>query len=531
MKTTAMTATTTSSSCCRLLLLLLLLCAISANILIEAAALLDGGTTAEAAAASAFPGRHHYYEQEGQQGESNSYSRSPCPAINTLANHGYIRRDGRNVGLEDMALALSDIFGVETKIILAMADYNNLPKVFDLVDLYDRDHDGSLFHQDRYFFHAGSFPDFDQTSFDDLVALATNEAAATNTADYDDNDDYNYKVTKEVIGKHIKQRILNSKENNPESIINLNSHNTIVRDAMKVFLFGNYEDLTVPISDLYSFVAYNKFPESWIPRTMRGLPKIQLMMDDDTTSKEALTYLQEIYVRTSISKASKYEQACLGTFTSSGFDLLRTDLYDRWLNDESTLNLAQTGVYKGPDGIAEYINFLKGDYFDYYKAPEPASLADFHAVSYKEDQCEILVSHKNRIQGNRAVLGQEMCMEIVIGYKLKFTIQDKFTVQRINIYYDGSFLSHFLGDVMNTNQVRDYVCDVFMSPVCNETATFNEISSKEQCRAEYDKLPSTDSLGYADSHTKGCRIIHSTFAAKNAKHCPHISFLPQEDPR
>ena len=38
--------------------------------------------------------------------------RSPCPAINTLANHGFINRDGRDVIVEDLAQALEDIYRV-----------------------------------------------------------------------------------------------------------------------------------------------------------------------------------------------------------------------------------------------------------------------------------------------------------------------------------------------------------------------------------------------------------------------------------
>jgi hypothetical protein len=32
-----------------------------------------------------------------------------------------------------------------------------------------------------------------------------------------------------------------------------------------------------------------------------------------------------------------------------------------------------------------------------------------------------------------------------------------------------------------------------------------------------------------DGRSKACRILHSVFAAKNDKHCPHISFIPLED--
>ena len=38
--------------------------------------------------------------------------RGPCPAINTLANHGFINRDGRDVKVSDLAQALQDVYRV-----------------------------------------------------------------------------------------------------------------------------------------------------------------------------------------------------------------------------------------------------------------------------------------------------------------------------------------------------------------------------------------------------------------------------------
>ncbi|KAK5662487.1 hypothetical protein OQA88_8398 [Cercophora sp. LCS_1] len=39
-------------------------------------------------------------------------TRGPCPMLNTLANHGYISRTGRNVLASDITTALQDILGV-----------------------------------------------------------------------------------------------------------------------------------------------------------------------------------------------------------------------------------------------------------------------------------------------------------------------------------------------------------------------------------------------------------------------------------
>lgn len=54
--------------------------------------------------------------------------RSPCPAINTLANHGYIHRDGRNVRTVDLHSALNE-FGIGSLLASALTYpiFNEIP--------------------------------------------------------------------------------------------------------------------------------------------------------------------------------------------------------------------------------------------------------------------------------------------------------------------------------------------------------------------------------------------------------------------
>ena len=67
-----------------------------------------------------------------------------------------------------------------------------------------------------------------------------------------------------------------------------------------------------------------------------------------------------------------------------------------------------------------------------------------------------------------------------------------------------------------------------MKSNCQETFKLNNLTWTD-CLAKYDALPPTNAQGYLDDNTKGCRILHSVFAAKNKNHCPHLSFIPQED--
>ncbi|EPQ59866.1 Cloroperoxidase [Gloeophyllum trabeum ATCC 11539] len=57
---------------------------------------------------NAFAGTHAYIPP------SPSASRSPCPALNTLANHGYLPRDGKNIHPAQIITALRDGYGLST---------------------------------------------------------------------------------------------------------------------------------------------------------------------------------------------------------------------------------------------------------------------------------------------------------------------------------------------------------------------------------------------------------------------------------
>lgn len=52
----------------------------------------------------------HYFEKYVNGSENGYYRRSSCPAVNTMANRGYINRSGRNITYEEIAQAARDIW-------------------------------------------------------------------------------------------------------------------------------------------------------------------------------------------------------------------------------------------------------------------------------------------------------------------------------------------------------------------------------------------------------------------------------------
>ncbi|MCJ1278189.1 hypothetical protein MMC21_006004 [Puttea exsequens] len=52
----------------------------------------------------------NYYEPHHNNDGNGTYKRSPCPAVNLLANRGYIPRDGKQVSYPELAQASRDVY-------------------------------------------------------------------------------------------------------------------------------------------------------------------------------------------------------------------------------------------------------------------------------------------------------------------------------------------------------------------------------------------------------------------------------------
>lgn len=244
-----------------------------------------------------YPGEDFPYEDPPETfGEVEFLQhRSPCPAINTLANHNLIRRDGKHVGISKFALAMQDAFGISSAFIIHLVNQSKKAglvtsnssaaatttttqtnstttatpgETFNLFDLYEHnvvEHDASLVRQDEYF---EPFAQFSQTLFDDLVG----------------QDDSGL-VTRETLLDHRLARIEHSKKHNPQVLFKQDGGGDPVKvvlagESFLFFLFGTDANLTTVRKDnLQYFLMENRFPPSFTPRSRRGLPIISAPED------------------------------------------------------------------------------------------------------------------------------------------------------------------------------------------------------------------------------------------------------------
>lgn len=101
--------------------------------------------------------------------------RSPCPALNTLANHGFLPHSGKGISLPQLITALNDGMNVGADFAVAAGALSlfavqddPLALSFNLDDLNEHnfpvEHDASLSRADYY--EGGDDHSFNQTIFD-----------------------------------------------------------------------------------------------------------------------------------------------------------------------------------------------------------------------------------------------------------------------------------------------------------------------------------------------------------------------------
>jgi len=215
--------------------------------------------------------------------------------------------------------------------------------------------------------------------------------------------------------------------------------------------------------------------------------------------------------------------ACYSALQSSELSLLDTHKFDQWFDDSSILELAETGVFTGAAEIREYVDFIKAPFFDYTELSIPYK---YTPVSLTKDECIINVSSGQKTQIN-SNYGHPQCLERITSFTLYFTVEPEFYVSRVNLFYSQAYLIELFAQSLNTDGIRDFVCNA-METNCQSTFRLNNATS-QSCKETYDTLPAMNSEGRIDDNSRGCRILHSAFVEKNKDHCPHLSFVPEKD--
>ncbi|KAG9502086.1 hypothetical protein J7337_007802 [Fusarium musae] len=197
-------------------------------------------------------------------------SRGPCPGLNTLANHGYIPRDGKNITLDILKDGMLTGYNIENldAVILFTQAIKTSPKYpntrsFDLADLGRHnilEHDISLSRSDAFFADPNPF----------------NETVWAESLTYFPDD----LMTVEQVAKARMGRLATSKKTNPEHSLSK------LADG---FSWGEMASFFEIMADGTTGTVEKKFIEYWLknermpteigwqrrPTIMRGTERIE----------------------------------------------------------------------------------------------------------------------------------------------------------------------------------------------------------------------------------------------------------------
>ncbi|KIJ59757.1 hypothetical protein HYDPIDRAFT_118099 [Hydnomerulius pinastri MD-312] len=187
--------------------------------------------------------------------------RSPCPALNTLANHGYLERNGKKVGVFDIVRALKEGYNLSTVLayILAFGGLFILSQYRDmsLADLARHnliEHDASLFHLDAH-----NDDEYAPTAVDEsLVKTLCNEGGR-------------YVPGRMTLEDVANIRVKREKEARPLDGV----HSEIARGEMAIAIgvLGGKDVATkgLDLDVLRLWAAHERLPDDWKPDHVQGL--------------------------------------------------------------------------------------------------------------------------------------------------------------------------------------------------------------------------------------------------------------------
>ena len=199
--------------------------------------------------------------------------RSPCPALNTLANHGYFPRDGRNIKLQTVIDAITQQLGLDTETAAGLIDTafskglgDTEAATISLIDLRKHnaiEHDVSLTRDDLYF---GNNWKVNRTLVDQMVSFSSDQKV----------------LTLQELGHFRKQRLHDCKDQ--DILLDFSPANratAFIEAAALLTVFGDDDKsdaVTLPV--LKTFFLEERLPiqEGWVKHSNPiGIPKVALV--------------------------------------------------------------------------------------------------------------------------------------------------------------------------------------------------------------------------------------------------------------
>lgn len=191
----------------------------------------------------------------GWPNSTAQYHRSPCPALNSLANHGFLPRDGKNVSQEMIRSAIMLVFAIDPLLATVTGQLlERLPPQFTLADLSTHDfleRDASLVHDDAFF------------QKDPILVNLTLAAQLLERATGDGPADERL-LTTQILARYRRDRTRESAESNPAfHLLAAQRFQIMFEAASLLVVMGDRASATISARHARSFLVHERIPSNF----------------------------------------------------------------------------------------------------------------------------------------------------------------------------------------------------------------------------------------------------------------------------
>ncbi|EGZ09490.1 chloroperoxidase [Phytophthora sojae] len=197
---------------------------------------------------------HKYFRPSGDdvsgvKGNPAKNHRSPCPALNALANHGYLPRDGKNVTPHVLQDALVEVYNLDQS--LAEFLVSTLADKFSLADLGEHnvvEHDASLVHDDACI---GTDPSsVNMTLASSLLARGNKDQC----------------ITRMTLAAYRREREAESAANTPDFEETFTAQRALTsysESAVMLLVMGDEATTSISVDHARSFLIQERIPDDY----------------------------------------------------------------------------------------------------------------------------------------------------------------------------------------------------------------------------------------------------------------------------
>lgn len=182
-------------------------------------------------------------------GTTATYRRSPCPALNTLANHGYIPRNGMGITPTILKNAVMEVFNIGSDLAAALVSGVPVSTTLDFLSTHNFiEHDASMVHADIYYGADPMNTDIDLVN--DLLGRA----------------DSSGQISVSAVAAVRKDRLASCLSNNPTCSFGVTQSTIAYGESCTLLLgFGaKASDSSISVAHATSFLVDERIPDDFV---------------------------------------------------------------------------------------------------------------------------------------------------------------------------------------------------------------------------------------------------------------------------